>query len=61
MSSGKQSDLLEFHRWLTANKKHLDTLTINEIAERAILVGFDPYLVHQWKHSERFRRMERTT
>ena len=61
MESRKRSETQEFHDWLKKNEYQLQDTTPQEIAKIAILVGFDPALVHQWTAQERFRRMEKAS
>jgi hypothetical protein len=49
-------DRKDFQEWLAKNHDHFLTYSVDEIANLAIMAGFNRIIVSQWQTSESFKR-----
>jgi hypothetical protein len=54
------NEIKEFKAWLERNPEIVKSHTLKEIETLALLAGFSPILVTQWKHHEIFKAAARS-
>ncbi len=50
----KEGVMKELNEWLNENVEHFKGYSLDEVEKAAVAVGFDRWVVKQWKDRQRF-------